>query len=338
MQLLSDMHLGSVGVDEMIPTLTRVVEDVATMCGPKRNDVAFLKDNTMKIVSKAAPAILKQHSRKKAFIGAAVGADNKAGEDISSRNRASTDQTVNKSGVEGLPPRVPCTCLQDARDQIQVLCNAIDQYLGDLLMKQSALAKRSLNKIEFRDLWLLYKPGELVVTSEAPYQAYRVLHVSGGRPLLTKSSIDTGLGNYRNMYQDANRKSSVSPFRIDCMKFDFDGENFGPVQTVIKILNFDEERRIPDLEVYPLDFGEDSVALRKILLERGLRFAAFRDCRHQKYEGLSLAEPPEKVRTRLRFDEWLLTSLRKDRERGHCRFYTRVSAPHLCGQEAASWY
>lgn len=99
----------------------------------------------------------------------------------------------------------------------------------------------------------------------------------------------------RNTYQEPSRKARVSPFMIDCVRLSFDGEVF--VHCVFEIDEFQEEKNIIDLEVYPLDFAKDKQVLMKTLLSRGQQFAAFREYKHQNYTGLSLSDPPEEVRS-----------------------------------------
>ena len=43
----------------------------------------------------------------------------------------------------------------------------------------------SANRLYFSDLWHIFRSGEEVITSQNLRQAYRVLHVSSGRPYLS---------------------------------------------------------------------------------------------------------------------------------------------------------
>lgn len=87
----------------------------------------------------------------------------------------------------------------------------------------------------------------------------------------------------------------MSPFVIDCVRFDFDGEKLGPVQDTISIFEYEEDRTITTLDVYPISYAEKEEELTKALLNRGRRFAAYRAFKHKRYEGLSLSEPQEEV-------------------------------------------
>lgn len=79
------------------------------------------------------------------------------------------------------------------------------------------------------------------------------------------------------------------------MKFDYDGEKFGPVQDTISIVEYEEDRMITQLEVYPIGYAEKEQEISKTLLDRGRRFAGYHNFQHKRYEGLSLSEPQEEV-------------------------------------------
>jgi len=300
-QLLDDIELDSLKVGDMLPTLTQVAEKVATSLGPKRNDFTYSTDNTAKIVYKEED-VFRIHRAKAERSSPAdeemKDHDGRSDQLLPSRNKSGMAQSDDESleVAEHESSHLTCTCLRDARDHLQIVCNVIEEHLSDLLLLHSAVSNHSLRKIKFQDLWLLYNPGDLIISSKAPHQAYRVIHVGGGRPLMTKSTLDYDTESERERYQDHDRKFRVSPFKIDCVKFDFNGENFGPVQTTIEISHFDEDRNIVELDVYPINFAEDKAVLRETLLTRGQRFAAFKDFKHQKYAGLSLGDPSEEVR------------------------------------------
>ena len=187
-----------------------------------------------------------------------------------------------------------CTCLKDARDHLQLLVTTMDKYLGGLLSLRKAIQDRTASKIRFEHLWHLFIPGDLVVTSKQPHQAYRVIYVSGGRPLLTTASLRDrdGVDGPTPVFQ---RHSQVSPFNIDCVRLDFDGEKFGPIQERISVFEYEEDKMITKLAVYPVDYADKADEIEAKLLDRGRRFAEYRDFKHKRYAGLSLNDPQEEV-------------------------------------------
>lgn len=300
-QLLDGLQLDSLQVGDMLPTLTQVITQVAASLGPERIDFTHSIDSTAKIVLKDENDFrihIQKVERSSPADAEMEEPDEGTDQKLTSRHDTGIGHSDEKwsKAAEHESLHLRCTCLKDARDHLQLLCNVIDDHLSDLLLLHTAISNHSIKRIKFRDLWLLYNPGDLVVSSKAPLQAYRVTHVCGGRPLMTKFELSSLLEPERASYQDHSRKFRVSPLKIDCVRFDFYGDVFGPVQTTVDIFPFDDERSIVELEVYPVDFAENKSALKKTLLMRGRRFAAFGDFKHQNYAGLSLGDPPEEVR------------------------------------------
>ena len=304
-ELLNEMNVDSVEAKNLSHELNRIISTVVRILGPKRDDVELSDNYVSNILQKRD--WFKNHNLK---VEQSLPKDQEEGLE---------DGTEAELGLSSIPPaddsittvpersnlapeakrspgEIPymCTCLKDARDHLQLLVNTIDSHLGSLLALHNAIRDGAGSKIRFKHLWHLFQPGDLVVTSSQPHQAYRVIHVSGGRPLLTKTNIAIG-DRVTPVQQTFHRQSQVSPFNIDCVKMDFDGDKFGPVQETMSILEYEEERMITKFEVYPMSHAEKGQELAALLLDRGRRFAEYRNFKHKKYEGLSLGEPPEEV-------------------------------------------
>ncbi|KAI4261055.1 MAG: hypothetical protein L6R42_003740, partial [Xanthoria sp. 1 TBL-2021] len=273
-ELLKEVEVDSMNVNDMLTTLTEVIRKVATSLGPKRDDVEISTENTAKICQ--SYEFFDGHSAKAKQ--SATAAPMNQGQEDASGNGTPTGQPIS-SGKADQPPRFKCTCLKDARDHLQ-----------------SAIVNHKLEKIRFRDLWLLFKPGDLIITSQKPHLAHRVLHVRGGRPLLTKYHMDPKIApSGMNTYEDPGRTAGISPFVIDSVRIAFDGAKFGPIHERTDISEFDDEKNIVELEVYPMGFSKNAKALRELLLTRGQRFAQLRSFKHKRYTGLSLTDPAEEI-------------------------------------------
>ncbi|MCJ1382834.1 hypothetical protein MMC17_005947 [Xylographa soralifera] len=183
-----------------------------------------------------------------------------------------------------------CTCLKDAKEHFQLLIKLMDEYLIDLINMRGDVVSGKLQKIGFENLWLLYQTGDIVVSSQADHQAYRVLQVSGGRPLMVPyiDGIDEPQGTDRKGFKN-------SPLTINLVKLDFDGINLGPVQEQREIREFEEEIPITKLEVYPINLAKNSTRLRSDLVERGRKFVRLAKIEHMQYSGLNVGEPQEEV-------------------------------------------
>ena len=172
----------------------------------------------------------------------------------------------------------------------------------------------SCQKVYFRDLWHLFKPGVEVFSSvdgnnancwkfPGPSQpqnlvereiysyqkvserqiAWRVLSVSQGRPILRAASWDE---------RDRPPSKRVRPFKIVCYCIDFDGDGFGPVSNSFEFQPFDGEKDITSLDVFPFKFVKNYEKKRNDLREQGLKFMQFTKPTHQLYTGPTLTYHP----------------------------------------------
>lgn len=293
---LSEEDLDSLDPGDMVSTLTEAIRKVSTTLGPKRDDMEISTEKSANILQNST--FFNKHFEK-IKQSSTITPTNERLEDKSSENHISTEQ-LSSSKTTDEARKFTCTCLKDARDHLQVLCHAIDQYMSELLSKKSDILNYRVKKIKFQDLWLLFKPGDLIITSSKPHLARRVLGVRGGRPLLTKAQLDLNTnGAMINKHVVTGRTAEPSPFTLEYLGIDFDGEKFGPINESVEISEFDDEKNIVELEVYPIGFSEDPTALRELLLTRGQRFVQLGNFKHKRYTGLSLTDPEEEVRAYL---------------------------------------
>ena len=313
-KLLSELNLNSLKAKDMLPTLKTIIEQVNSSLGPKRR-VFERSDASIERILRGSSYGIPNHFQKlestPSHADRGLGAVQEMGADASINQSnmprsggadpidLSSDGDRNEPTEPGDPQRLDatCTCLKDARDHLKLVIDVLDKDLASLLALRRAISDCSLKEIRFKDLWNLYQPGDLVVTSKQPYQAYRVVFVAGGRNLLTNAIVHNGKEVSANQYEDRSYKSS--PFRIDCVRLDFDGYIYGPVQETIQIDDYNEEKKITELEVYPIGFSDDESRLREFLTKRGDHFATYHEFKHKSYAGFNLAEPSEEVRYRL---------------------------------------
>ena len=306
-ELLAETDVDSTEAKDLSHNLNKVVSEVVHVLGPKRGHIE-LSDTYVSNVLQKWNVSLKNHLRK---VKKSTPKDQEEDEpeDVTAAHTGPSDvsqvpdpnkEVSEQSNLapEGQDPAdnnpLMCTCLKDARDHLQLLVTTMDKYLGGLLSLRKAIQGRTISKIRFEHLWHLFKPGDLVVTSKQPHQAYRVIYVSGGRPLLTTASLRDreGVDEPTPVFQ---RHSQVSPFNIDCVRLDFDGEKFGPIQERISVFEYEEDKMITKLAVYPMNYADKDDELEAKLLDRGRRFAEYRDFKHKRYAGLSLNDPQEEV-------------------------------------------
>lgn len=180
----------------------------------------------------------------------------------------------------------------------------MDEYLADTIKRYQEARAGMLKTIAFEDLWMLYKPDDIIFTplrrpsppppirdpraSPLPPQgfgrrtpqAYRVVSVIGGRRYVA-SPVHPPQGRKVGFY---------SPLRIMCYYVDFDGTNFNSVADTFIFPAFDTDAVITDLKVFPLAYassgdhkGEEE--MRSFLRTRGEKFIRVSEVSHKLYEG-----------------------------------------------------
>ena len=196
------------------------------------------------------------------------------------------------------------------RDQLRCLVDFMTSDMQDIFDIKRQVANRTLEEVAFEHLWLLYAPGDLVFTNETleglgTYQAYRVLHVTGGRAVLDTingarfNPVDDRDWDMESESEEQARdtvrglSSSVTPFIIDCFSIDFDGNRMGPNSKRFVIPTFPGKRKVDALGIKPSFCLPQHDEIRGELVERGRKFTLLANGTHKKYSGMTLRESKE---------------------------------------------
>ncbi|KAI0392714.1 hypothetical protein F5Y17DRAFT_477338 [Xylariaceae sp. FL0594] len=121
-------------------------------------------------------------------------------------------------------------------DGFRALIRLLDTSLSGLVDSYRRIEDGTVETLPLSHLWFLFHPGQEIVLNSHIYQAYRVLHLTGGGDLLEENSPN-GIG---------------SSLIIECFYIDFDGYSFGPVRMSIKLSPYEGIKSIHKLEVCPL--------------------------------------------------------------------------------------
>ena len=208
---------------------------------------------------------------------------------------------------------------------LQALCDIIQEDLKPTLELRENIGKGALKSIAFEDLCHLFKPGDIVCSTEmGKEQLYRVYHVKGGQVLrraLTANDYHMGQPvNNTSMtgippppppppppsvqpvleeefefnetygHLSQNRSSDVGTWTeiaLDCYRVAFDGARYGPIDKKKIIRPYVGHREINKLSVYPVRFHADQEDLLARMKKRGLAFVD--SFGHRSYEGPSMA-------------------------------------------------
>ena len=196
------------------------------------------------------------------------------------------------------------------RDQLRCLVDFMSSDMQDIFDTKRQVADQTLKEVAFEHLWLLYAPGDLVYTNQTPegpstYQAYRVLHVTGGRSVLdTLNSCRFNPIDDRDWEDESETEekvrdtirgssSSITPFIIDCFSIDFDGNRIGPKSRRFVVPVFQGKRNLDALEIQPAFSLPQHEEIRSDLVRRGRKFRLLANGTHNKYSGTTLRESRE---------------------------------------------
>jgi hypothetical protein len=190
------------------------------------------------------------------------------------------------------------------RDELKCLVQFMDAEMKDIFHIQQQVECCEVKSIPFEFLWFLFKPGDLVFSTskkpgQHPLRAYTVMHVTGGRMTFSPGrtyvrekerewDLDSE-SEQRN--RDLTRSfGRMSPFIIDCVYIDTDGQQLGPKARRFVIPPYMGELPILSLELYPAKFDPDYEAKRKNLIDRGKLSVAVAPGAHKRYSGMSIHE------------------------------------------------
>lgn len=173
----------------------------------------------------------------------------------------------------------------EVRKSFECLSELIDVYLRPISL---LLRKRKTNQVRFCDLWHLFRSGDEIVMGHASGRenvlAMRILRTDNGRryihPGKAPSFDSTPLPKPEDQIQPVNR---MNPFVIHAWFIDFSGSAFTPVRRRVIIQPYTQERNITDLEVYPIEYADDSEKLKRALIERGKKFVKLADPKSSSY-------------------------------------------------------
>jgi hypothetical protein len=217
------------------------------------------------------------------------------------------------------PKDDPVAVRKEIAQHLRCLLNFLNTDLKDDLETHRRLRSGTAKSVAFKDLWHLFYPGCLIFDNGLAQQAYRIRSVKGGRPRLCNSAPDTYADRYDDPYAlprdqllptttarnlNLTEEELINPFTIECFSFDFDGEQFGPVQYDRVIERYDGVLPILKLPVFPIeylpDFNKNNGNILDRLLKRGKDFAELADgmnTAHREYNGLSFGDIREQVDT-----------------------------------------
>lgn len=197
------------------------------------------KDNTQKAVSEDLPG--REPGTDQGPPKTPVAQSRVPDEDLSDEEGEGREETDKEKHPDD--PNHTETALQ----HLKVL---MDFMNSEIEVKRAHLMAGECKKVFFADLWYLFRPGQEVIGRDGK-QAYRVVNVSSPRHQRTQPWDAWLMFNSQRM-EEKKKKKKKSPFSITCVYIDFDGSYIGPVSKTIDFKQFDGQKEITSLPVYPI--------------------------------------------------------------------------------------
>lgn len=184
----------------------------------------------------------------------------------------------------------PSTIIRNSATLLQLDC-LLEFFDDNIQPRLDDIASNDDHQSTFDDLWLLFKPGDIVL-EQGEKQAYRLIQVTTPEHKAT-SPWARWVRNNRSS-ADAENESDGDPFRLDCVFLDFDGIQFGPVSKSFRIPRYNGKKSVKSLPVYSVRFSTTS-DIRQQLIARGrvLLDVASPTYRSMYYTGLALDSKEE---------------------------------------------
>ncbi|KAK3317644.1 hypothetical protein B0T19DRAFT_479682 [Cercophora scortea] len=168
---------------------------------------------------------------------------------------------------------------------LQCLHDFIKTDLGYLIGLRLRIKEGSLETITFDEVYHLFSPGDLVISADAGEdQLYQVYSVTGGRPRLGTPDGPRRVHDLEDSQYVSAGIGTWTDVILQTYYMGTDGSRIGPYQMTLRVDHFVGERRVTDLDVFPLRFHHSAPDLCERLQARGRRFV---NCYgHKKYVGI----------------------------------------------------
>ncbi|KAF2106644.1 hypothetical protein BDV96DRAFT_328093 [Lophiotrema nucula] len=174
----------------------------------------------------------------------------------------------------------------EAMADLECLLKFLDECHTQISRRLQNNDQGSRPKVQYSDLWFLFKPGTIIVANHMAHTIWRVLQVTPGRPYLV-NPINLGHS------QDSSKEpATYTPFTLDCYYIDYDGKKWGPYQHRFSIEPFDGVKEVDSLDIYPVDYCEQGANTAASARKRGNLFVEASKISHMYYKGRTVIDHP----------------------------------------------
>ncbi|KAL2161688.1 hypothetical protein VTH06DRAFT_8250 [Thermothelomyces fergusii] len=179
-----------------------------------------------------------------------------------------------------------------ARAHLEKFVKFIEKYIAPQWHRAAGTSKR---KFRFTDLFAVFQPGELLHFGNSSDSAQGSDNVHGSSQKTYQTAwrlYSLCLDAVNDERLDDTDKVSGRSLHVHAYYWDYDGKSYVPVRETFFIKDYEGERDITTLEVFPLRFLKDAENVKQALRKQGSRFREVVSKKHLSYDGWTLANGP----------------------------------------------
>ncbi|KAH9907710.1 hypothetical protein F4778DRAFT_797798 [Xylariomycetidae sp. FL2044] len=159
------------------------------------------------------------------------------------------------------------------------VCLTVDlverEFSRDIRRFESNIAS-STPSIEFRDLWMLFRPGDLTFSSG-------------------NNSYSQCINKIVKVMYNAGGMGCVPSWIIIGKAFIHNGSTFGYTHRQLAISAYDGHKDVQSLPVSPLQFQSENDSIQKLLIARGQKYCSLHGIQYRAYSGVAIAVDKERT-------------------------------------------
>ncbi len=188
----------------------------------------------------------------------------------------------------------------EALAELRCYAEYISNEVLPLYTQFENLGSTSNAQVRFKDLWYLFRPGELIYrpigagenkTSSNLGLGQRVWRVIGVRPPLADYRITTA--NHRNFFGDEEEDEHKTSCGVQCYDIDYTGDEFCVDTENFEIQPYHGMRPIELLKIFPIRFLADHKETLRSMTEWGRNFIRILKSRHATYNWWTITTTPK---------------------------------------------
>ncbi|RYP23554.1 hypothetical protein DL765_001068 [Monosporascus sp. GIB2] len=168
----------------------------------------------------------------------------------------------------------------------------VENHIKPLWEKAKGTSKR---KIRFQDLSMSFQPGELLYVPPVSDYARNTETAKASTVKMYQSAwrlYSVALSAVKDVDPDDTHKLTRRELIIHAYYYDYDGTSYIPVSHRFSITDYEGEKDITTLQVYPMRFHKDAGRIKADLHKQGIWFMQAVRQKHLCYDGWTLTHGP----------------------------------------------